>query len=373
MPGTSFSRRQFLAGCAAAAAAFSGKVRAAEPEGNHRHVPWLADAQMPPASLPADAPRLSPLLIDESGRPIGDLASWRPKREQLLKAWKEFLGEVVPAVRPSPKWTVLEEDTAAGVVRRRIRYDSEPGDPVEAYLILPEPTARPAPAVVVHHSTVEYSIRQPAGLEGPEAKHFGLKLARRGFVTLCPRNFLWPENGRIDAQRRADEFLARHPRAKGMAKMLLHSQLAVDLLTSLPEVDARRIGAVGHSLGAKEVLYLAAFDDRVRATVSSEGGVGVGFSNWRDDWYLGPDAAAPDFPRDHHELLALAAPRPFLLIGGESADGDRGWPYITAALGVYRLYGEPAPLAFYNHRQGHSVPPQAEERIYEWLQTYLSA
>jgi hypothetical protein len=35
-----------------------------------------------------------------------------------------------------------------------------------------------------------------------------------------------------------------------------------------------RVFAIGHSLGAKEVLYLAGFDERIRAAVSSEGGIG---------------------------------------------------------------------------------------------------
>jgi hypothetical protein len=60
-----------------------------------------------------------------------------------------------------------------------------------------------------------------------------------------------------------------------------------------------------------------------------------------------------------------------LLVGGESADGDKGWPYIEAALPVYRLYEGTPRLGQYNHRQGHAVPPASEERIYEWLETYL--
>ena len=74
---------------------------------------------------------------------------------------------------------------------------------------------------------------------------------------------------------------------------------------------------------------------------------------------------------EQHELLALAAPRPFLLVGGNSADGNRGWPFIAAALRVYELYGRPARLGQFNHGKGHAVPPEAEERIEEWLLTYL--
>ncbi len=105
--------------------------------------------------------------------------------------------------------------------------------------------------------------------------------------------------------------------------------------------------------------------------MSSEGGVGITFSNWHDAWYLGPAVKAEGFPREHHELLALAAPRAFLLIGGDSADGAQSWPFIEAALPVYRLYEETPRLGLFNHRGGHAVPPEAVERTLQWLETYL--
>src|SRR5262249_40153175 len=159
-------------------------------------------------------------------------------------------------------------------------------------------------------------------------------------------------------------------KSKGMAKMLYDGLVAVDILAALPEIDAARLGTVGHSLGAKEALYSAAFDDRIKATVSSEGGIGTKVSNWDATWYLWPASKERSVTHEHHELVAMAAPRPFLLLGGNSADGDRGWPFIAAALSVYELYGKPARLGQYVHDQGHAVPPEAEQRIEEWLMAY---
>jgi len=85
---------------------------------------------------------------------------------------------------------------------------------------------------------------------------------------------------------------------------------------------------------------------------------------------LGPAINAPAFTREQHELLALVAPRPFLLVGGDSADGDRSWPFIEAALPVYRLYGGPPRVGLLNHKGGHAVPPEAERAIAEWMETY---
>ena len=332
---------------------------------------WLKSVQQAPENAPTPKRELSNLLTDDNGRPISTLPSWKEKRDQITKAWEKIVKPLPISRDTVPTVEVIEEDRIGDVIRQRIRYDVEPGIPTEAYLLKPVKIEGQLPGVVVFHSTVNHSIRQPAGIEGKPEKFYGLKLAQRGYVTLCPRNYLWPTNDKIEAKQEADRFHARMPHSTGMAKMLYDALVAVDLLVSLPEVDKRHIGAVGHSLGAKEVLYLAAFDERVKATVSSEGGISTTFSNWDAPWYLGSQINEDSFSRDHHELLALIAPRPFLLIGGDSADGDQSWPYIDAALDVYRLYGGPSRIGLLNHKQGHAVPPISEKWTYDWLDVYL--
>jgi dienelactone hydrolase len=291
-----------------------------------------------------------------------------------LSQWLDLVGEVLPReqllkkVRRPPQFEIRESDRESGVLRRRIRYETERGVTTEAYLLVPQKLSGRVPGVVVLHSTVDYTIRQPAGLEGPPEAAWGLKLAQRGMVAICPRCFLWGDSPPADYKARVEEHQRRHPRSRGISKMVFDASRAVDLLQSLNEVDPERIGAAGHSLGAKETLYLTALDERIRAAVSSEGGIGTKFSNWDAPWYWGDGEF---FGREHHELLALAAPRPFLLIGGNSADGERSWPFIEAALPVYRLYGEPCRLGLFNHGKGHSIPPLAERRVYEWLEAYL--
>jgi len=376
----SISRREFLA--ASTALAVVPALLSADETAPPSDVAWLDEIQMPPDELPADATTLSPLLVDADGRPIETLDAWRLRREELRQTWLDFLGPLAEK-RPTPRLQILEEDRRDGCLRQLVRYESEPGLPVEGYLLRPLDVSSPAPGVVALHSTVDFTIRQPAGLEGQPEDFFGLKLAQRGAVAFCPRCFLWQGEGSYD--ERVADFARRHPGSLGMAKMLYDAQRGLDVLESLPEVDPARLGAVGHSLGAKEALYLAAFDERVQATVSSEGGIGTKFSNWNAPWYLGAGIDGLDdeggenegdgslrFDREHHELLALIAPRPFLLLGGDSADGARSWPFIAAALPVYELFGRPARLGLFNHRAGHSVPPEAEARIYEWLDTYLA-
>jgi dienelactone hydrolase len=334
-------------------------------------VPWLAEIQKPPPQLPKDSPTLGAILVDGDGEPISSVSAWEKQRNLIRGQWLDFLGYENLKRPTNIQLKVLDEDRPQGVVRQLVQYEIEPGMPTEAYLLRPAAAGANRPAVAVFHSTVNHSIRQPAGVEGAPEKAFGLKLAQAGCVAFCPRNYLWPTNHKIDAQQEAARFHGRHPGTLGMAKMLLDAVVAIDILVAQPDVDAKRIGAVGHSLGAKEVLYLAALDDRVKVTVSSEGGIGTKFSNWDAPWYLGEGIRDDAFTREHHELLALVAPRPFLLLGGDSADGDRSWPFIEAALPVYKLYGSPARVGLLNHKQGHGVPPEAEKKIYQWFEAYL--
>ena len=338
---------------------------------SRREVAWLQEILQAPEAPPAPARLLQPVLVDNQGRPATTLAGWRRRRSELEQAWRAVIGQLPLPRKDPPRVDVMDEEHAGDVVRQRIQYFVEPDVRTEAYVLKPQQPRARCPGAVVFHSTTPESIRQPAGLADEAEKHFGLALARRGFVAICPRNFLWPDTTRMAAQDETRRFRARHPRARGIAKMLFDGQVAVDILAARSDVDPKRIGCIGHSLGAKEALYLAAFDPRITAAVSSEGGIGLTMSNWDAEWYLGDIVRQPAFTREHHELLALAAPRPFLLVGGDSADGAASWPWIAAALPVYRLYDTPPRLGLLNHRRGHAVPPDIEPRLLEWLETYV--
>src|SRR5206468_3155037 len=98
--------------------------------------PWLDETRRPPAHVPETASRPAPLLLDDEHRAITDAAGWAARRAQLEERWKTFLGTVPVSRDPAPP-TVLERDERAGVDRRLVRYDSEPGVAVEAYLLRP--------------------------------------------------------------------------------------------------------------------------------------------------------------------------------------------------------------------------------------------
>ncbi len=367
------SRREFLAAVATALAGLAGQSN--DSRASAVEVEWLDEVQRPPSKLPENAPNLLPLLVGPEGAPIRSRIQWQAERQRIRREWMEFLGPM-PADKPPLELEVLQEERLEGaLVRQLVRYNAEAGLRVEGYLLRPmaDQGRKKRAGVVALHPTSTLTIDLIAGVDGPEEQQLGLKLARRGFVVFCPRCFLWQDAANfLQAMAR---FKKRHPATLCMHKMLWDAMRGVDLLESLGEVDASRIGAVGHSLGAIEALYLAAFDERVQVIVASEAGLDFSFTNWHDPWFLGPAIRSPDFKLNHHQLLALTAPRAFLLLAGESgrhaADGDRSWPFIEEALKVYRLFGSPARLGIYNHRQGHSIPPPAFRKLAQWLETYL--
>ncbi|MCX6624096.1 MAG: acetylxylan esterase, partial [Acidobacteria bacterium] len=165
--------------------------------------------------------------------------------------------------------------------------------------------------------------------------------------------------------------MLRHPGSTGLGKWVADAKRIVDFVETLPDADPARIGIIGHSLGGKMALYAAAFEPRIGAAVSSELGIGFEFSNYEDYWYLGERVKSAPAGTDQHELIGLMAPRPFLLIGGDTYDGDKSWHYINAARAVYKAYGKPEHTGMFNHHKGHTPTEEAVRAAFDWLDHWL--
>lgn len=381
------SRREFLRSTVGTAgllwtshSRISGELLAAT---EVQSVPWLTEVTTPPQVLPSPDRPLRPVLPD--GIEFTQQA-WTTHRDTLRTGWLTFLGPQPP----SPQETraevlheeVLRDERGARCLRQLLRYENEPGEFLEGYALRPldasgQPLQGQLPGIVALHQTSNHSIEEVSAPNDPSGQNLGWQACCAGFIVFCPRNFLWqtPPQYRLDLAVPVTRLKERHPQLRGMGKMLFDAQRAVDLLANLPQVDAQRLGAIGHSLGAKEVLYLQAFDDRIKAGVASEGGIAMTSTNWNAPWYLGEDAREIGFPWQHHQLLALCAPRPLLILAGEqgggAADGLRSWPYLQAALPAWKSTGMPVRLGLLNHGQGHSLPEAARQRAIEWLRVSL--
>lgn len=311
----------------------------------------------PPPGYETSAGELTKLPTDRSG-----LTALREKWTRLLGSTK-----LTPH---KPEVKLLETHRQRNYTGQLLMLRTEPDAWEKIYVMIPEGQQhRPRPVVVVPY----YDIDTPAGqnLGGRSFAAGGVRAyaqlaAQRGFVAVAIR---WYGEGYAE---RFDEAVAnlklRHPEWTGLGKWVWDAQRLLDYIETRPEMDSTRIGIIGHSLGAKMALYAAAMDERFRAVVFSEGGIGFQMSNYDDYWYLGE--ALEKFPpgTDQHELLALIAPRPFLLIGGDAYDGPKSWHYINAARPVYRALGKPENLGYFNHHQGHSPTPEAIWHAMLWLE-----
>jgi dienelactone hydrolase len=339
----------------------------------------LQNLTIPPAGYDADAIGLPPLEIGPT------LADWERQREAIRTNWAAYLGHGPEAVPLEPQ--ILDEEDLGDVTRALVTYQVEEGCRVTAYLMTPKDSVF-CPGCVVYHPTTTMTIDQPVGLGTRKPLQFALNLARRGYVTLSPRNYIWDYCDRqatqwAEYQGMVEFLLQRWPEWTGMGKMVWDGLRAVDYLLAMAQVDASKLCCIGHSLGAKEVLYSMAFDERLKAGITCEGGVGRTFTNWDAPWYLGKQIHEhPEL--DHHQLLSLAAPRALLVIGGGAeptrkptekgpgADTILTWNYLEAARPAYALYGAAEKLGYLLHDKGHDLPAEHEHIVYEWFAEWLN-
>ncbi len=234
---------------------------------------------------------------------------------------------------------------------------------------------RPGAIVPFYHPDLmagfDLETREPK-TERPNV-HFGRHLVQQGYVVVCTEAFPYntvpePEDSAGFAwwQAGADKLLADNPNWTGIGKLIWDTSRAVDLLLEQPHVDAERIVCMGHSLGGKMAFYTAAFDERIKAAVASDFGIGWSFTNWDAPWYFGGQIRDGGFMLNGHHALALLAPRAFLAIAGE-ADRPESWQHINEAKRVYRLYGKEDAVGCFLHMTGHQPTDESIVAAYKWL------
>lgn len=322
-------------------------------------------------------------FLSEQGThvPVKCPADWQQRRAHILENMQKVMGELPTEERRVPlELEVLEETKIDDLIRRKITYQAEPGDRVPAYLFVhPDSGTRTRAAVVCLHQTTNLGKGEPAGM-GPNVNlHYALELARRGYVTIAP-----------DYPRFADNqyrFETEGKYASNTMKGIWNHIRAVDLLQSLPEVDPERIGCIGHSLGGHNSIFLAVFDPRVKAAVSSCGFnsfpkyYGGNLKGWASLYYMprieqlyGNDPV--QMPFDFPELIGAIAPRAFftnspLHDGNFEVSGVRDC--LSAAQPIYDLFGKSDHLQARYPNAEHDFPVETRNEAYQFLDQHLRA
>ncbi|MDH6314276.1 hypothetical protein M2137_003076 [Parabacteroides sp. PFB2-10] len=148
----------------------------------------------------------------------------------------------------------------------------------------------------------------------------------------------------------------------------------LEMVQSQLNADMSRIGITGCSYAGKMTLFGAAFDERIAlAIVQESGGGGVNawrvsetigevekISNTNYSWFMKRlrndfDGKADRLPYDHHELIALIAPRAVLVLGNPDFQwlGDpSGYVATEAAMEVWKAMGVEDRIG-YDFSPGH--------------------
>jgi hypothetical protein len=320
------------------------------------------------------------VVRDASGEetPVKRVADWEVRRAHILAHLQAVMGPLPGGERRVPlDVKVVEAIEEPAYIRTRLSYRSEPGDRVPAWLLTPKQSARKGPAMLCLHQTVKIGKDEPIGKGGKPNLRYAKELAERGYVTLAPD---YPNFG----EHEVDPYALGYPSAS--MKAIWDNMRGVDLLTSLPEVDADRIGVIGHSLGGHNSIFTALFEPRIKAVVSScgfnafphyyQGNV----AGWSHKGYMPRLKSVYELdlakvPFDFPELIGALAPRAFfasapLHDANFEVEGVRAC--IDAATPVYGLFGASDRLQAVYPDAEHDFPPAVREEAYRFLDKVLA-
>ena len=316
--------------------------------------------------------------------PADTPVTWVRRREEIMQRVSVVIG-AMPERKVPLHVEVLDEEEHDSYLVKKIGYSVEPDDRVPAYLLIPRHAERPLPAVLCLHGTRREGKLVMMGRTTRGDMAYAVELAERGYVALAPDIMAMGERTLPKSEYlNTGPFERRFPDRTVMGKNLWDHMRAVDMLQAMPEVDGSRIGAVGHSLGGRNTHYLAALDKRITCAVASAGIIPLS-GHYRLFWQrnrYGAFAPVREYVRKHdrlpfekHEVTALIAPRPFMIVG---AACDR-WIRRTDLLSemahkvfdVYRLLGKESNFARLLHGDGHETLPHVRRFMYDWFDLHL--
>jgi putative membrane-bound dehydrogenase-like protein len=313
--------------------------------------------------------------------PVKSPADWLKRRAHIVAGMEQAMGPLPDRSKLPPLDVRIDESKTIqgeGYTRLTLSYVAEEGDRVPAYLYLP--TGRPLderlPAMLALHPTgpLGKGIVDDAGPR--PNRGYGKELAQRGYVVLAPD---YPSFGDYPYDFKASKY------ASGTMKGIVNHMRGVDLLQARPEVDPRRIGAIGHSLGGHNAMFVGVFDERIKVIVSSCGWTpfhdyyGGKIAGWTSDRYMPrlKDVYQLDpgkVPFDFYEVVAALAPRGFFSV---SPERDSNFDVAGVrkaepeARQVFDLYGGNQNLQVLYPDCEHDFPDDMRKAAYAFVDKVL--
>ncbi len=182
-----------------------------------------------------------------------------------------LLGDLPWEHRPAPP-KLIRAEKHEGYVLERLELDLNGIEPVPAILLIPEKRQVPAPGLLfIHWHAGMYDLGKEQLLIGVEAQPaYAPVCAAKGLVTLAIDSWAFGERKRQANGRGGEEDAFKLMLWQGRVlwgMMMFDEFRALSYLAARPEVDSRRLGAFGMSMGATKAWWLSALDPRVSLCV----------------------------------------------------------------------------------------------------------
>ena len=326
----------------------------------------------------------SPLKFYD-GRSVKTPEDWKKRRKEIRTRWNQLMGEWPPLLKDQ-QMKIIDSVYRDGFMQYRIQFFWTPDEETEGYLLVPDGKGK-KPAVI----TVYYEPETAIGRGNPDHpnRDFAYQLTKRGFVTLSI--------GTSEATK-ARTYSLYYPNlekatVEPLSMLAYAAANAWYVLSKIPQVDAAKIGIMGHSFGGKWAMFASCLFDKFACAVWSDPGIVFDEAradvNYWEPWYLGyhpkpwrqrglittQNPAKGVYPKlvaggyDLQELHALMAPRPFLVSGG-SEDTQQRWMPLNHTIKVNRLLGYENRVGMTN-RPAHSPTVASNEMAYLFFEYFL--
>ncbi len=329
---------------------------------------------------------------------IRNFSEWKRVARQ-----KVFDCMLMPPPAPSDGFEarVLFEEQRDGYTARKIEIRLSRYYTVPAYVLIPDGKG-PFPAVNCLHDHgahlfigKEKVIRPLAcedslvtkdaedWLQGYGGQFFGDYLAKNGYVVFSADAPMWGERGQKEGPlRERYDMIAGNMMMYGIdlsAWMTYDDISGTEYLASMPEVDAKRIGCTGWSMGAYRAWMLSALSDRIKVgaaicwMVTTDEQMSFKYSRTENGGFAN---CIPGLRRwmDYPHIASIACPKPMLFINGKQ---DKLFPVagVEKAFAImhetWKSQGAGNNIETELWDMPHSCPRTAQERVLQFFKKHL--
>jgi dienelactone hydrolase len=318
----------------------------------------------------------------------GNLNTWKNDRLKVKETLQDLLGEI-PSRPEKINVRILSREVKNGYILEKFLIDNEIDSWIPGYLAIPANAKGKVPVIIgLHgHSSSKENI---FGYDSNTAQDVLALLISNGFAVMAIDSYFNGERrgqgpaGEIERQEKgSDQELSQFKLNLWYGRslwgmQLRDEQIAIDYLISRTEIDPNRIGVEGMSMGSTRAWWLAALDDRIKAVV----GVAC-FTRYKElieqrqlqahgIYYFVP-GVLNHF--DTEAIMGLIAPRPFLVLTGDSDAGSplSGMRVLEDKLNsVYSLYKKDENFKSIIYKNtGHVYTDEMKMEMLEWFNKYL--